>query len=76
MSARSPDPVTIRPAQRRLIGEPAGGDGELEDHLRAHRVERVGAVERQGADLAVDLDRERRSSGGAGTVAVLMRLAS
>ena len=55
-----------QPAQRRLVGEPAGGDGELEDHLRAHRVERVGAVERQGADLAVDLDRERRQLGRGG----------
>ena len=64
--ARSPAPVTISAAQRRLVGEPARGDGELEDQLRAHRVERVGPVQGQGSDLAVDLDRERLELGRRG----------
>ena len=50
-------------AQRRPVGEPGRGDAELADQLRAHRVERVGAVEGQGPDLAVDLDRERLQLG-------------
>ena len=44
------------PAQARTVGEPGEGDRHLEDHLRAHRVEGVGAVERQRTDLAADLD--------------------
>ena len=38
--------------QRRPVGEPGEGDRHLADHLRAHRVEGVGPVEREGADLA------------------------
>ena len=45
--------------QRRPVGEPGEGDGHLADHLRAHRVEGVGAVEGEGADLPVDLDPQR-----------------
>ena len=46
-------------AQRRAVGEPGERDRHLADHLRAHRVERVGPGEGQRADLAVDLDPHR-----------------
>ena len=46
-------------SKRRAVGEPGRGGGQLADQLGAHRVERVGPIERQRADLAVDLDRER-----------------
>ena len=51
--------------QRGPVGEPGEGDGELADHLRAHRVEGVGAVEGEGADLAVDLEPHRLELGRA-----------
>ena len=57
-------------AQRGAVGEPGRGGDQLADQLRAHRVQRLRAVEGQRADLAVDLDRSVSSSGGLGTVVV------
>ena len=48
---------------RGAVGEPGGGGGQLADQLRAHRVQCVRAVQRQGPDLAVDLDLERLELG-------------
>ncbi len=50
--------------QRRLVGEPGEGGPQIQDHLGAHRVEAVGAIEGEGADLAVDLDSQRGQLGG------------
>ena len=68
-----PAPVTISAAQRRPVGEPARREHQLADHLGAHRVEAVGAVQGQRADLA-RRSRSRACSApaGAGMVAVLI----
>ncbi len=51
--------------QRRLVGEPGEGGPQIEDHLGAHRVEALGSIEGEGADLAVDLDSQRAQLGWA-----------
>ena len=52
--------------QRGAVGEPGRRRDQLADQLGAHRVQHVGAVERQGADLAVDLEAEGLQLGRAG----------
>jgi hypothetical protein len=42
-------------SQRCLVGEPGERRPQVEDHLGAHRVEALGTVEGEGADLPVDL---------------------
>src|SRR5262249_22129816 len=44
---------------RRPVGAPGESHEQLADHLGAHRVEGIGAVECQRPDLAVDLDPQR-----------------
>ena len=51
-------------AERGAVGEPGRRRDQLGDQLGAHRVQHLGAVERQGADLAVDLEAEVASSSG------------
>ena len=50
--------------QRGLVGEPGEGGPQVQDHLGAHRVEALGPIEGEGADLAVDLDSQRAQLGG------------
>ena len=55
-----PAPVTISARSGASVGEPGEDHGELADHLRAHRVEGLGPVQRQGPDpVLVDLDLHR-----------------
>ena len=51
--------------QRCLIGKPGEGGPELDDHLGAHRIEALGTIEGEGADLSVDLDLQRAQLGRA-----------